>query len=198
MAIRYDVELVGGHPALDFLNTVHDWTAAEPRDHLTDFGDAIRFGEAAGLLSRSEGRRLSRMGGEVELSRLRRLRSSLEQIFRAWVGAEPPPAPNLAALAAAGIEVARGTRFHSVAGSPLCREIALKAVGVAVLRLRVADAAAGLLTSTLLERVKACRSCGWYFLDASKNRSRRWCSMDACGASAKAKAYYRRRHPPNR
>ncbi len=198
MATSYHVELVGGHPALDFLNTVHDWTAEEPRDHLRDFGDAIRFGEAVGLLSRSEGRRLTRMGGDAELPRLRKLRGWLEQIFRAWVGAKPPPAPDLAALGAAAIEVARGIRFRGVAGSPLRREIAFKAVGAAILRLRVADAAAGLLTSAQLERVKACRSCGWFFLDGSKNRSRRWCSMDTCGASAKAKAYYRRKHPPNR
>lgn len=198
MATPYPVELVGGHPALDFLNTVHDWTVEEPRDHLADFGDAIRFGKAAGLLSRSEGRQLTRMRGGAEFPRLRRLRGSLERIFRAWVGAESPPASDLAELAAAGIEVARGIRLRSIPGSPLRREIALKIVGAAVLRLRVADAAVGLLGSAQLERVKACRGCGWFFLDGSKNRSRRWCSMNTCGASAKAKTYYRRRNPPNR
>ena len=63
---------------------------------------------------------------------------------------------------------------------------------------RIADAAAELLESTELERLKACGGCGWFFLDRSKNRSRRWCSMNTCGASAKAKTYYRRRNSRRR
>jgi predicted RNA-binding Zn ribbon-like protein len=54
------------------------------------------------------------------------------------------------------------------------------------------EAAATLLVSDAMRRVKSCPTCGWLFLDASKNRSRRWCSMDTCGAVAKARRYYRR------
>ena len=54
----YSYPLVGGDPALDFLNTIHDWTAAERRDYLTNYADALRFGEASGLLSPAEVRRL--------------------------------------------------------------------------------------------------------------------------------------------
>ena len=45
------------------------------------------------------------------------------------------------------------------------------------------------------ERLKACplEGCLWAFYDRSKNRSRRWCSMDVCGNVAKARAY-RQRH----
>lgn len=195
MTTPYDAELVGGHPALDFLNTVHDWTVAKPLDRLADFGAAIRFGETAGLLSSSEGRRLARLRGGAELPRLRGLRGSLERIFRALVEAESPPASDLDQLAAMGIEVARATRWRATPGAILRREIAFESGGPAVLRLRIADAAAELLGSEQLERLKACGGCGWFFLDRSKNRSRRWCSMDTCGASAKAKTYYRRRHP---
>lgn len=44
-------------------------------------------------------------------------------------------------------------------------------------------------------RLKACRSetCRWAFFDASKNRSRHWCSMDYCGAHAKARSYRQRK-----
>ena len=41
-------------------------------------------------------------------------------------------------------------------------------------------------------RLKACEHCGWVYYDASKNRSRRWCSMQACGGRLKAKNYRRR------
>jgi predicted RNA-binding Zn ribbon-like protein len=196
MATSYDADLVGGHPALDFLNTIHDWTSLEPLDRLGDFEAAIAFAEAAGLLTRVEARRLVRpepRSGGAELARLRGLRASLERIFRALVESGAPAASDLAGLAAVGIEVARATRWRNVAGGPPRPEVALEAAGEAVVRLRVAAAAAELLTSAQLERLKACGGCGWFFLDRSKNRSRRWCSMDTCGASAKAKTYYRRR-----
>ena len=59
----------------------------------------------------------------------------------------------------------------------------------------VARSAMDLLTSADLGRVRecACESCGWLFLDTSKNRSRRWCSMEACGNRTKARRHYARR-----
>jgi predicted RNA-binding Zn ribbon-like protein len=192
MAQPHQFELAGGHPALDFVNTIHDWTVTERRDYLVGFGDAIRFGEAAGVLTRAEARRLAATRAAAELGRLRRLRGLLERIFRAWVEAQPAGASDLAALAGALVEAARATRFRGARRATLRREITLDAAGAAALRLRIVDAAAGLLTSARLERVKACPTCGWFFLDTSKNHSRRWCSMDTCGASAKSKAYYRR------
>ena len=43
-------------------------------------------------------------------------------------------------------------------------------------------------------RVRECaaEACRAVYLDTSRNRSRRWCSMQRCGARAKAAAYYRR------
>jgi predicted RNA-binding Zn ribbon-like protein len=44
-------------------------------------------------------------------------------------------------------------------------------------------------------RLKACaeHTCEWAFYDKSKNRSKKWCRMEACGNVAKARAY-RQRH----
>jgi predicted RNA-binding Zn ribbon-like protein len=44
-------------------------------------------------------------------------------------------------------------------------------------------------------RVKACRGddCRWVFIDGSRNTSRRWCAMAACGNRAKTAAF-RDRH----
>ena len=64
----------------------------------------------------------------------------------------------------------------------------LGAVGDAVAR-----AAYDLLTGDHLARVKVCAGCHWLFLDQSKNGSRRWCSMEDCGTSAKMRRYVARR-----
>ena len=51
---------------------------------------------------------------------------------------------------------------------------------------RVAFSAARLLEGPDLVRLKTCGGCGRLFLDASRNRSRRWCDMQSCGNRAKA------------
>jgi len=45
------------------------------------------------------------------------------------------------------------------------------------------------------ERIKLCagEDCGWLFYDASRNLTRRWCSMADCGNLAKARRHYARR-----
>jgi len=40
-------------------------------------------------------------------------------------------------------------------------------------------------------------ACTWLFLDRSRNRSRRWCSMATCGNRAKARRHDRRRGSPS-
>ncbi|MGE0545223.1 MAG: CGNR zinc finger domain-containing protein [Dehalococcoidia bacterium] len=45
-------------------------------------------------------------------------------------------------------------------------------------------------------RLGVCRNarCSWVFLDSSRNRSRAWCDMAACGARQKMRAYRARRN----
>jgi predicted RNA-binding Zn ribbon-like protein len=57
----------------------------------------------------------------------------------------------------------------------------------------IVHSAGELPLSEELDHVKECPSCGWLFLDTSKNQSRRWCSMNTCGARDKMRRYHRRR-----
>ena len=195
---RHQFKLVGGHPALDFINTVHDWTVSEPHDYLSEFADAIRFGEATGLLTRADDVRLRRRTPHIELTRLRELRALLKRIFQMRLSGQAPSNMDLGKLSAELAEAARatrlmvGTRTRRSSQVPVIREITAENAGDALLRLRIVEAAATLLVSDAMLRVKSCPTCGWLFLDVSKNRSRRWCSMDTCGAVAKARRYYRR------
>jgi predicted RNA-binding Zn ribbon-like protein len=56
---------------------------------------------------------------------------------------------------------------------------------------RLAEAAIDLLTRADLSRLKACPQdrggCGWLFLDRSRNGSRQWCTMEDCGTHAKSR-----------
>lgn len=39
------------------------------------------------------------------------------------------------------------------------------------------------------KRIKECPMCGWVFLDETKNSSRKWCSIKACGTTDKMMRY---------
>ena len=61
-----------------------------------------------------------------------------------------------------------------------CALSALARDGIAVIALRAHD-------------LRRCHGCGAYFLDASRGRRRRWCSMERCGNRAKVAGYRARR-----
>jgi predicted RNA-binding Zn ribbon-like protein len=50
-----------------------------------------------------------------------------------------------------------------------------------------------ILTQEDVSRIKECPSCGWLFLDKTKNKKRRWCNMLDCGSKDKASRYYHRK-----
>jgi len=45
------------------------------------------------------------------------------------------------------------------------------------------------------DRFKCCElpTCGWAFYDATRSRTKRWCSMKTCGSRHKAREYYKRK-----
>lgn len=185
----HEFQLVGGHVVLDFVNSVHDWTAAEPREYLPTYAEALRFAVATGVLAAAESRRLAGTRSIRELQQLHALRARLERMLRALVAGAPPRRDDLVALVRDAADSARAVRLRD-RGGRLERSIDPAHAGIRTLRWRLVDAAVALMTSGLLEQLKSCPSCGWFFLDTSKNRSRRWCSMSACGSHAKSRRFY--------
>lgn len=56
-----------------------------------------------------------------------------------------------------------------------------------------------LLSSQEFKYLKKCdnHKCSLYFIDTSKNHSRRWCSMDICGNRAKVNSFTKRKKENN-
>ncbi len=167
-----------GRPALDLCNT-----RLSERELLIGPADLERWFVAAGLSDHAP--RVTRS----ELVAAKMLRDGLRQALLAGDG------PAVAALAEGWLGRAPGR---------LCVE-------PDTLRPRFAPAAQTsccLLVDAVLDaldlvrdspgRVRECADprCPVLFLDTSRNRSRRWCSMERCGARAKASAYYRRHRAP--
>ncbi len=183
---------------LDFANTV-DWHASEhPEERLKDYADLVAWGVAAGLLSGEEAQTLLKLA-ETQPTTTKELyqhaitlREVLYRIFSAVAGGCSIAADDLAILndmlrqAYAHLELkftSRGAAldWHSYTN------------GLERMLWQVIRSAVDLLTSDQLQRVGECaddRGCGYLFLDTSRNRSRRWCSMETCGNRAKAHRHF--------
>ena len=196
--------LAAGELSLDFANTA-DWHAGPaPTEFLNSYADLVAWARHAGLIGDLEaGRLLNSAAGRPQaasaaLERAVMLREVLYRVFCSVAHGVGPAPADVAALNLylndafnhLGITPdARpdgGTAFGWVWGEPMDR---LDAVLWPIVR-----SAADLLTSPRLDRVRQCEGdpCGWLFLDSSRNRSRRWCSMEDCGNRAKARRHYAR------
>jgi predicted RNA-binding Zn ribbon-like protein len=120
----------------------------------------------------------------------RALRSAIADVMAARAAGAPPPAEALAQLHrsfSAAIAAARpgldGRLTWSWSHLP---------EPVAAMHL-LAVQAVELLQAPNLDRLKSCDACQFLFLDASRNNSRRWCSMDTCGSQVKMRRFVERR-----
>ena len=95
MASVANIELLAGHPALDFLNTVDDRLGPRPDDYLRDGRDLTAWGVAAGLLENPT------PPGEAEFAAAIALREHLTALLDARAAGRPPAAADREALARA-------------------------------------------------------------------------------------------------
>lgn len=175
-------EHVANAGCLELTNSVPDRHDAD-RDWLADV-------ESAGAWAVSLGLPPARPLADDELRALIRLREAVFGVVRAHVdGASVDPR----LVRELTHEHARGLERHGYIGDGggFRRDWPSTWSGAA-LRAYFASSAVELMTGPQLDRVKQCPGCGWLFVDTSRNRSRRWCSMDMCGGRDKALRHYRR------
>lgn len=186
---------------LEFANTV-DWHAgAQPVEKIVSYEDLLAWAKKHGLVDEERARHLSgeaaRRPADAQAVRdtAVAVRESIYRLLSAVARGTPLPESDLAVLNRALGEAMAHAQITHREGRLAWGWRAAPGDLDQVLR-PVVRSAADLLVSDALARVKECaddRGCGWLFLDRSKNRSRRWCSMDSCGNRAKAQQHYRRR-----
>jgi predicted RNA-binding Zn ribbon-like protein len=198
------LRLVGGNLALDFVNTRGGQPTPLAEDEaLHDYSDLVAWARYVGMLTEVQARRLLRQArrnpndAQDTYERAVKVRSYLYDLFRAVALEQPPPGRCIAALSSDEAEALARAELVSGDGGfawswthddDLARPLR-----------PVVHAAVDLLTTGTLKRVnpltrvKRCDGCRWLFIDESKNRSRRWCSMEDCGTDEKVRRYVARR-----
>jgi predicted RNA-binding Zn ribbon-like protein len=196
-----DIDLMGGHPALDLVNTVGGMLGEEPRredEHLRSYDDLLALGLQTGTLSERAARRLRRAAGEdpaaaeAAVAAALETRALVDSVFRPFADGSRPAADALDELSELGARaMARGRLVD--AGGESFEWSWEHAHELEAPLWPLAHSAVELVTGGPLERVSCCGRCRWLFLDATKNHSRRWCSTEGCGTDAKMERYVARR-----
>jgi predicted RNA-binding Zn ribbon-like protein len=181
--------------ALAFVNTLSGRPTPTPAERLVSYEALVAWAHEAGLLRADEAERLvsraRRRGadGDRIVKRACELRELLHDTFTALASDRRPATSTLDALSAHvgrwyphGRLVPADGALQWVYGGEDDLERPLW---------EVARVASRLLTSPRLGRVRACAAedCGWWFLDDTKNASRRWCDMKICGNRDKVRRF---------
>jgi predicted RNA-binding Zn ribbon-like protein len=188
------LRMIGGDISLDFVNTED---GDPPEECLRGYGDLVAWSVRAGLLSADEGDLLVDEAGrrteeaEAAYHDALRLRGALYGILHAVTEDKAPASQDLETLR--GYEREALSRGKLVQGDGGFAWEWQDGLDLARMLWPVAHAATGLLTSGDLDRLKLCAGCYWLFLDASKNHSRRWCTMEVCGRDEKVRRYVAKR-----
>ncbi|HEU4384825.1 MAG TPA: ABATE domain-containing protein [Anaeromyxobacteraceae bacterium] len=194
---------MGGRLSLDFTNTVSGKRILAPLERLNGYPDLVSWGRQVGALDAAQARRLLAEAERDPAAAARAFgeaiafREALFRLFRAVAeggAAAPEDLDHLSRVLARARTrerlVRRDGRF--------ALEWPEDDASLDRVLWPVARSAAEVLTSRDVSRVRLCEAtategCGWLFLDETRNRSRRWCSMKDCGNRAKARRHYRRR-----
>ncbi|HET6654912.1 MAG TPA: ABATE domain-containing protein [Gammaproteobacteria bacterium] len=183
------IEIVGNHPAVDFVNTVHSRVEEPARDYLATPAHLIDWFRHMNLAGKTDARALYGLPparGERLLRDARDLRETLYAVFSGYVDGRSATA----ALNNLNRELETQGRWRSL--TPISDgfewRYRIEPAHPDSLFAPLVFAAAELLRSPDLTRLKACPppdGCGWLFIDRSRNASRTWCNMRTCGNAAK-------------
>jgi predicted RNA-binding Zn ribbon-like protein len=191
------LDFIGGHPALDLANTLGGARGAEPdEDYLGDYDDVIVWATRAHVIDETDGERLAATArrrpddADRAFARTRELRSAVVSVFGAIAESDEPAPLALDDLLALHAEALARGRLEPDGDA---FELAWDGDDLERVIWPLALSAVDLLREGPLSRVKSCADCCWMFLDLSRNRSRRWCSMNHCGGRRKMQRYRARR-----
>jgi len=181
--------------ALAFVNTLSGRPTPAPAEGLVSYDALVGWARDQRLVSPSAAERLQALARKhphqaaMVLGRARDLREALHGVIAAIEADRLPPAAaldtlgrSLAAAYAHGRLVPHEGRLQwAYEGDDDLDRVVWE----------IAHATGRLVLSPRVTRVRACAAgdCGWWFLDETKNHSRRWCDMKLCGNREKLRRF---------
>ncbi|MGD2095980.1 MAG: CGNR zinc finger domain-containing protein [Desulfobacterales bacterium] len=194
------IKLSGGRLCLDFVNTVDCYGCDDIGEYLIDYQDLIDWSLHVGILTSDEAKRLTLKSAEnpAEANRVHQraieLREIIYSLFGSILEATPQTQTDLKAFNDYLSDMMALSKIVKTADGFDWDMTANKADLDWILN-PIIRSATDVLISEEWRRIKKCAdpTCGWIFLDVSRNHSRRWCDMRDCGNRAKASRFYKKK-----
>ena len=198
-----EFDLTAGALALDFVNTLSGRYDDEPRDGLRSYDELLSFARGVDCIDASETGALAQLAlrfpdeAARALADATRMREVLFVIFSSVAAGHTPLQVDLNRIEPSLTRAAGQRRLHVQDGrvalgwEPIGDEPAFLERPL----WSIVQDAVDLLVHAELDRVRECAAddCGWLFIDTTRNRSRRWCSMQTCGNRAKVSSFRARK-----
>jgi predicted RNA-binding Zn ribbon-like protein len=191
-------ELVGGHVAVDLVNTV-GWRLDSSRrvDRLVDLAALLNWAQRVDLVTESSAADIAADASadpDAAQRVVEAVRMLREHLYGTLVATERGPgAEHFVAIQKALISALR--KATPDANLPLRWTIVPRRPDDLqhLLTLHAVD----LLRSEEVTRIRQCDGggCGWLFIDNTRNHSRRWCDAGDCGNRERVRRHYARRKP---
>lgn len=197
------IRIVGGHVALDLVNTVEPRVpgATDFREHLRAPEDLLAWGVRVNLLDQSEADKVraawaaSPAAGSQALHATHEIREATYDVLLAVLGVYADASPQLDALGVRWSAATARSELMLRPQNPVFLDVGTNPA--TLIQDRLVTAAVELLRTVDPRHLRTCPldegGCGWLFLDRSKNGSRRWCAMEDCGVRAKSRRLTARR-----
>jgi predicted RNA-binding Zn ribbon-like protein len=185
--------LIGGHPALDFLNTVKYRGKADPEDRLESLADINEWGQISRFLSAGEAKTLYRHTKDLRSATRahREICAFREQLRLLFEGTNPKRAECDRAVSRVEAEISalRPVATIDQQSGVLSRHIEINTLSD--LKARIVAVVAEILSARADLKIKTCggSNCDWLFIDRTKAGRRQWCDTRTCGNNARVRRF---------
>jgi predicted RNA-binding Zn ribbon-like protein len=194
-------QILASEACLDFVNTLDDRVKpGHETELLESYSALLEWAAQAGLISARQRRALSTLekSNPAQTQLVFRsgiqLRECLYRIFQPIASGKSPSSADVALLGAYLASSYAHLRLRPDNGT-FRFDWGETAQRLDSVLWPIVKSATELLTSEDLKLVRQCdvSDCRWFFVDRSKNHSRRWCDMKVCGNRVKARKFYGRK-----
>ncbi len=192
--------LDGGALCFHFINTVNAWRGPNLHEYLGSYAELIDWCRKVGILDEAQRTALLQYATANEpaaVTALQKLKRTRETLYHFFSGIAEND----------GISLSPSVleKFNkALAGALTHLQFEQTGTGVQATMERddtdlmaplwtVMKSAYDVLTNEEHARIKECETCGWIFLDQTKNNKKRWCSPLTCGTTDKSKRYYQKK-----
>lgn len=191
-------KLIGGHPAVDFANTVGGAGKARDEEWLNSYDAALDWCVKAHIVTAKERAVLVSQfnatpdKGNAALRELQMLRDAVFACLNAEDQNATWPIKShkfIEAMIADSVSHATLRRYDKT----FTWMFSVERDGLRLPMRRISMEVEHLLRNEDLDRLRSCDRCSWLFISKGRGKPRRWCSMDTCGSRDKASRYYHRR-----